>query len=379
MIYLDNAASSHPKPTEVIRAVTRQLKNNGANPGRSGHDMAMAASQTVYTARQTLAQSFGTEPETVVFTSNTTDAINRALKGILKSGDHVIISDLEHNSVLRPLVALRDRGVITFDVAPTGASADETVNAFRQRFRADTKLVFCTHASNVTGQILPVNAIGDVCRSAGILFGVDGAQTAGVHSYDLQTDPIDFLCVPGHKGLLGPQGTGALILAKPLDLTPLQEGGTGADSLSERQPLTFPEGYESGTLNTPGIAGLQAGVCYTDRHRKEIRKREDDLRNLFVEEVSKIPGYKIWGEGNDFVATVSLVHESKHSEVIAQWLNQRGICTRGGFHCSALAHRRLKTEGCGAVRISFGYRNTVGEAYECVKSLKKYQNYLGLY
>ncbi len=379
MIYFDNAASSHPKPAEVIRAVTRQLKKNGANPGRSGHDMAMAASKTVYTARQTLANSFGTEPETVLFTSNTTDAINRAIKGILNPGDHVVISDLEHNSVLRPLVALRDKGMITFDLAPVGRSADETVKAFRKRFCTNTKLVFCTHASNVTGEILPIKQIGEACRSAGILFGVDGAQTAGILPYNLQTDPIDLLCIPGHKGLLGPQGTGALILANPLDLSPLQEGGTGSDSLSDRQPLTFPEGYESGTLNTPGIAGLQAGVCYTDRHRNEICKREDNLRKLFVEEVSKISGYKLLGEGSDFVATVSLVHERSHSEILAQWLNRWGICTRGGFHCSALAHRRLKTEACGSVRISFGYRNTAEEVYECVKSLKKYQNYSGLY
>lgn len=377
MIYLDNAASSHPKPSEVVRAVHRQLKKNGANPGRSGHDMAMSASDTVFRARKTLATSFGTEPETVIFTSNTTDAINRAVKGLLKQGDHVIISNLEHNSVLRPLVALRDQGIITFDVVPIKPSEEETVMDFRQRFRSNTKLVCCTHASNVTGQILPVREIGLECRAAGILFGVDGAQTAGIHSYDLQTDPIDLLCVPGHKGLLGPQGTGALILAKPLELQSLYEGGTGSDSLSENQPLTFPEGYESGTLNTPGIAGLQAGVSYTDRNRNEIRTREKELRALFTEEMSKLSGYKILGEGTSFVATVSLVHENAHSEIISQWLNRQGICTRGGFHCSALAHRALKTEACGAVRVSFGYRNTVAEVCECVKSLKKYQNYFG--
>ena len=376
MIYLDNAASSHPKPPEVARAVFRQIKENGANPGRSGHDMAMAASRTVYETRQTMADFFGTEAETVIFTSNTTDAVNRAIKGIVKAGDHVVISDLEHNSVLRPLVSLRDKGIITFDVARTGRSADETVTSFLQKIRPNTKLVFCTHASNVTGQILPVKEIGQACRSMGILFGVDGAQTAGILPYDLRTDPIDLLCVPGHKGLLGPQGTGALILARPLELEPLTEGGTGADSLSERQPLTFPEGYESGTLNTPSIAGLGAGISYVRRHQTKIRAREDDLRNLFAEEMRKISGYQILGDASDFVGTVSLVHERTHSERLAQWLNRQGICVRGGFHCSALAHRRLQTEDCGALRISFGYRNTVQDLYECVKNLKKYQNYL---
>ena len=372
MIYLDNAASSHPKPAAVIRAVAEQLRKNGANPGRSGHKMGMDASETIYSARKTLANSFGVEPETVIFTINTTDAINRALKGILKQGDHVVISNLEHNSVFRPLVALRDRGIITFDIADTGKSDEDTVMNFCHALHPNTKLVFCTHASNVTGRILPIREIGKFCRNKGVLFGVDGAQTAGTESYNLQQDSIDLICVPGHKGLLGPQGTGALILSKPFDLTPVWEGGTGSDSLSELQPKTFPEGYESGTLNTPGLAGLREGVLFTDRNRDIIRKHEVGLRNLFVEEMKKIPEYKILGNSQNSVATVSLVHERDHSEKIAQWLDRFGICTRGGYHCSALAHRTLKTLASGAVRISFGYKNTERDVYECVKTLKKY-------
>ncbi len=378
MIYLDNAASSYPKPATVLRAVAEQLRKNGANPGRSGHKMAMKASDTIYSTRNILARSFRTEPETVIFTMNTTDAINRVLKGILKQGDHVVISDLEHNSVLRPLVALRDRGVISgFDIATTENHEEETIDNFRRSIQPNTKLVFCTHASNVTGQILPIREIGALCRKLGILFGVDGAQTAGTETYNLQHDPIDFICIPGHKGLLGPQGTGALILSHPLEITPFWEGGTGSESLSESQPLTYPEGYESGTLNTPGIAGLGEGVLYTDRHKNLIQSHEKQLRKMFVEEMSKISGYKILGTSNNFVATVALIHESAHSEKIAQWLDHCNICTRGGYHCSALAHKTLKTEDCGAVRISFGYRNTAKEVYECVKCLKKYQNYFG--
>ncbi|MBO5213374.1 MAG: aminotransferase class V-fold PLP-dependent enzyme [Clostridia bacterium] len=372
MIYLDNAASSHPKPASVLRAVAEQLSKNGANPGRSGHRMAMDASQTIYSARKALANSFGTEAETVIFTMNTTDAINRALKGILNPGDHVVISDLEHNSVIRPLIALRNRGIVTFDVATTGESDEETVANFRSALRPNTRLVFCTHASNVTGRILPIREIGKICRNRGILFGVDGAQTAGTETYFLREDPIDFICIPGHKGLLGPQGTGALILSKPLDITPLLEGGTGSDSLSEIQPNTYPEGYESGTLNTPGIAGLREGVLFTDRRREAIRTHEAMLRNLFIEEMKKIPGFKILGNSEDSVATVSLVHERDHSEKIAHWLNRFGICTRGGYHCSALAHQTMQTIGSGSVRISFGYKNTEKDAYECVKILKKY-------
>ncbi len=373
MIYLDNAASSHPKPAEVLRAVYGQLRDNGANPGRSGHAMSMAASGVIYSARDTLAHSFGTEPETVIFTQNTTDAINRAFKGILKSGDHVVISDLEHNSVLRPLVALEQRG-ITFSIATTSSDDATTTENFIRQIRPNTRLVFCTHASNVTGQILPIRAIGKECRQRGILFGIDGAQTAGILSYHLREDPIDFICIPGHKSLLGPQGTGALILANPIDLVPLTEGGTGSDSLEKIQPRTFPEGYESGTLNTPGIAGLREGVLFTDRHREFIRRHESELRDIFVKELEKISEYHILGQGEQWVPTVALIDKKGDSERLAQWMSHCGICTRGGYHCSTLTHNTLKTVDTGALRISFGYRNTEQDVYECIKYLKKYLN-----
>lgn len=373
MIYLDNAASSHPKPLEVLRAVSRQLRENGANPGRSGHRMSADASETVYRTRALLAQEFGTDPETVLFTQNTTDAINRALKGLLQKGDHVVISDLEHNSVLRPLVALREKG-IEFDVAQTTENEEETVNNFQQKIKSNTKLIFCTHASNVTGQILPVHAVGALCRRYGILFGVDGAQTAGVESYDLKRDPIDLLCIPGHKGLLGPQGTGALILSRPLDLLPITEGGTGTDSLLEAQPKIFPEGYESGTLNTPGIAGLGEGVRFIRKYREAIRRHEGNLRNLFLSEMETIPQFCTLSPVGESVGTVAINHISSHSEELCRFLDQSGFCTRGGYHCSALAHKKLKTEAQGALRISFGYRNTEQDVHECIRFLKIYQN-----
>jgi len=371
MIYLDNAASSHPKPLEVIQAVTRQLRENGANPGRSGHTLSDAAAQTVFSARKALAEAFGTEPETVIFTANTTDAINRALYGLLPPGAHVIISDLEHNSVLRPLIALKSRNV-TFSVAETCEDDAQTVKNFRSLFRRETALVICTHASNVTGQILPVTEIGKLCRERGILFGVDAAQTAGTLRYDLRSTPIDFLCVPGHKSLLGPQGTGALILASPLRMAPLTQGGTGSDSLLRSQPEFFPEGYESGTLNTPGIAGLREGVLFTSRYGEAIRKHESSLRKLFLEMISRLSAYRVLGQGERFVSTVALLHETVPSEVLARRLDERGICTRGGYQCSALAHEKLGTEKSGALRISFGFRNTEHDVAECVKYLKNY-------
>ena len=337
--------------------------------------MGLAASRVVFSCRKEIANAFQTEPETVLFTSNTTDGINKAFYGLLRHGDHVLISDLEHNSVLRPLIAMRDRGIITFDVIATGNSDEETLENFRQGLTSNPNLVFCTNASNVTGRILPVQSIGELCRSNGILFGVDGAQTAGTLEYDLKNEPIDFVCVPGHKGLLGPQGTGALILAKPLEIHPVFQGGTGSDSLSEEQPKTFPEGFESGTLNTPGIAGLREGVRFAQRNLKSIRNHEKALRELFLTEISKIPFYRAVGTGDRFAGVVSLIHENAHSEQISLWLNHCNICVRGGYHCSALAHKTLGTTGCGAVRISFGYANSEKDVYECVKSLKKYQNY----
>lgn len=374
MIYLDNAASSHPKPTAVVRAVARQLRLNSANPGRSGHVLSLRAGETVFRTRASLARLFGTKPELVLFTQNTTDAINRALKGILREGDEAVISDLEHNSVLRPLVSMK-RGNISFRIAETGISDGETFENFMACITPKTRLVFCTHASNVTGRILPINEIGAECRRRGILFGTDAAQTAGLIPIRLSDDPIDFVCLPGHKGLLGPQGTGALLLADRIPLLPLIEGGTGTDSLLWEQPTALPEGQESGTLNTPGIAGLYEGIRICERFGETVFTHESALREIFVNQIRALPEYRVLDVGERFVPTVSLVHESVHSEQICQALDRCKICTRGGYHCSALAHQTLATMRSGALRISFGYANTEKDVTECVKCLKKYQNY----
>lgn len=375
MIYLDNAASSHPKPPEVIRAVERQLRKNGANPGRSGHRLSAEGARVIYNARKVLADGFGTDAELVIFTSNTTDAINRALKGVLRSGDHVVISDLEHNSVLRPIKAMEPLGV-SFSIAKTSSSDEEALQSFKEKIRPNTRLIFCTHASNVTGRILPIRQIASFCKERGILFAVDGAQTAGVEIIDLKRDGIDLLCIPGHKSLLGPQGTGALLLGSPLDLTPMTQGGTGTESLSERHPTLLPDAHESGTLNTPGIAGLASGTRFALEHRDSIRRHEAMLRAMFCEEIRSVSGFRLVSAGESFVPTLSLIPESGHSETVTQYLDQHGICTRGGYHCSALAHRALKTEACGTVRISFGYRNTETDVRNCIKYLKKYLTYV---
>ena len=376
MIYFDNAASSHPKPPEVIRAVERQLRRNGANPGRSGHRLSAEGARVIYDARRILADGFGTDSELVIFTSNTTDAINRALKGVLNAGDHVVISDLEHNSVLRPLKAMEPLGV-TFSVAQTESNDEGALHSFQEAIRPNTRLIFCTHASNVTGRILPIRQIAAICRERGILFGVDGAQTAGLEDIDLKRDGIDLLCIPGHKSLLGPQGTGALLLRAPLELTTMTQGGTGTESLSEYQPSLLPDAHESGTMNTPGIAGLAAGTRFAMEHRDAISSHEAELRAMFCEELKSVSGFRLVTVGESFVPTLSLIPESVHSEAVTHYLDRCGICTRGGYHCSALAHRTLKTEECGTVRISFGYRNTEEDVEECIKYLKKYLNNSG--
>lgn len=371
LIYFDHAASSHPKPPEVIRAVREVLEENGANPGRSGHKLSLAASETVYRARKTVADYFGTAEEYVIFTSNATHAINHALKGLLGAGDHVIISDMEHNAVLRPLTELSHRGV-EVSVAEVSENDETTVLHTERLIRPNTKLIFFTHASNVTGTILPVRAIGELCRKHGILFGVDASQTAGFLPYDLQQDPIDFLCVPGHKGLLGPQGTGCLILQRELPIRPLFQGGTGGQSLEAEQPSFFPEGHESGTLNTPGIAGLAAGIDFLREHEKKLIHREKLVYHTVLRMIRDVSSVRPILFGEQSVPLLSIAHERASADMLAAYLDEQNICVRGGFHCAALTHRKFGTEERGLVRLSFGGTNSPEEAEKLIFALKRF-------
>ena len=250
MIYFDNAATTNVKPQSVINAVDFALKNYSVNPGRSAYKSSMNASEKIYETRKELSDFFGAKPENVAFTGNCTHSINCILKGVLKPGEHIVVSDLEHNAVMRPLFTLSKNQGVKYSIAEISENQEKTLKNFEQQITPKTRLIFCTHASNVTGQILPIERIGALCKERGLLFGVDAAQSAGVLPINMEKMNIDFLAVAPHKGLYSPMGIGVLIARKPIDFTVL-EGGTGTNSVDLSQPLDMPERFESGTVNLP--------------------------------------------------------------------------------------------------------------------------------
>ncbi len=356
MIYFDNAATTFPKPIEVVKTVTAALNLYGANPGRSGHDLSVSAANQVYLCRGTLDRFFnGYGPEFVSFFPNCTYALNTAIKGIIKKGDHIIISSLEHNSVLRPVYKLKEDEIADFTVFKVGKTEEETIVNLKNSFKTNTKLCIVTAVSNVFGNILPLKELSDISHENGAIFFVDGAQGAGIIELDMKKQGIDCLCVPGHKGLLGPMGTGAL-LHKNLDFSTVIEGGTGTKSFDFSQPETYPERLESGTLNVPCICGLKKGVetvIRLDKNRiftKELRLCQQIYDGL--KEMSKISLYQDDFDGSRFAPLVSFNVENMHSEKVSAYLNDNGVAVRGGYHCSPLAHISNKTEKQGAVRVS---------------------------
>ena len=359
MVYFDNAATSGEKPASVIRAVNFALKNYSANPGRSGHSAAERTANMVYKAREKTAEFFGADgPENVVFTMNCTHAANCVLKGVLKKGDHVIVSSLEHNAVMRPLV----KSGVSYSVARVSLVDDEeTVNNINREIRHNTKLVFCTGASNVLGKILPIEKIGRLCRENGIMFGIDAAQIAGVLPVDMKKMNIDFLCVAPHKGLYAPTGTGILIARKRIDNT-IIEGGTGTNSLEMNQPENLPERLESGTLNIPGIAGVLAGIRFVEKMEIErIYNHELSLIARLYDDLAKIPEVTLYTPPpvkNSFVPLLPFNLKNVPSSAVATELSKNGIAVRGGFHCAPSAHYMMSTMDDGAVRVSTSVFNT---------------------
>ncbi len=373
MIYLDNAASSHPKPEAVYRAVQAALEL-GANPGRSGHRAALEAARTVYAARETVARLLGVaDPARIVFTLNGTHALNLALKGVLRPGDHVVTSTMEHNSVLRPLAALERRGVEVTRLEP---DLDGRVDpaAVERALRPHTRLVVLAHASNVSGTLQPAEEVGAVCRRRGVLFLLDAAQTAGALPLNVEAAGADLLAAPGHKGLLGPQGTGILYVRPGLDVEPLLEGGTGTRSESPGMPPELPEALEAGTLNTPGIAGLGAGAGYLlERTVEAVRRHEEELLAWLLPELERIPGLTLYGPRDPArrVAVVSFNLEGLDGARVGYALDETyGIAVRVGLHCAPLAHRSLGSYPAGSVRASFGPFNTLEDAETLVRALR---------
>ncbi len=379
VIYFDNAATSWPKPPEVPAAMVSFMKHSGANPGRSGHRMAVQAARVVYAAREAAAGLFhAPDPLRVVFGSNVTEALNLALCGYLRPGDHVVTSSLEHNSVMRPLRALEKAGVELTVVKGSPEGLLDPVDLLAA-MRSNTVMIALTHASNVVGTLLPVAEAGEIARLHGALLLVDTAQTGGAYPLDMQADQIDLLAFTGHKGLLGPMGTGGLIVGERVDverLVPLKRGGTGSRSELEEQPRFLPDLGESGTLNAIGLAGLEAGIRWVmERGVHAIRAHEVALTQALIGGLSSISGVKVYGtlDASCQTATVSFnIVGMEPSEVGLRLDEEFGILCRVGLHCAPAAHKTLGTFPTGTVRFGLGVWNTrqeVDAALEAVETL----------
>ena len=370
-VYLDNAATSYPKPESVYKRIDHILRHIGGNPGRSGHRMAMDASRVIFEARESAARLFNIKDASrVAFTKNATEAINIAFKGILRPGDHVVTTSIEHNAVVKPLKRMEGQGVKVTRVTTDKdgrVSPVEIENAITKH----TKLVSVVHASNVFGTVMPVAEIGKICRKKNILFMVDAAQTAGAMPIDVETFNVDILAATGHKSLFGPQGTGLVYVKQGVEPAPLIDGGTGEDD----ELIEIPDRLEAGTMNTPGIGGLGAGIEFLLKERVEkIRQYEEELIRQILEGLSDIKGIEIIGPSDEKNRThlVSFNIEGKDPSDIGYRLdNEFGIMTRCGLHCAPYAHKTAGTYPHGAVRVSPGYFNTQKEIEEFLKAIRE--------
>lgn len=374
MIYLDNAATTYPKPPSVRAAVNEALLRYGANPGRGGHAMAMASAEQVYACREELAALFGLpDPSGVCFTANCTGALNTVIKGLLREGGHAVISGYEHNSVIRPLKALSGVTYTEAEVYP--GEPQRTVESFRRAIRPNTRLILCTHASNVFGFRLPVRELGELAGRYRIPFAVDAAQSAGLLPLDMQRDHIDFLCMPGHKALYGPMGTGALLCNGDIRLIPLTEGGTGSRSRLSEQPEELPDRFESGTVNVPGICGLCAGVRFVRQHGVEALAAQEIARMCrLYDALDGVPGIRLYTPRPDLSVTVPMVTlnvKGLPSEETAAQLAAAGVAVRAGLHCAPSAHRRMGTLTEGAVRLCPSCFTTVAAVDNTAKILRE--------
>ncbi len=371
MIYFDNAATSGHKPSMVINAVNYALKNLSANPGRSGHKAALDAADMVYKTRQKVADFFGAQgPENVVFTQNCTHALNYVIKGVLKRGDHAVVSSLEHNAVMRPLV----KTGISFDVAMVFENDEDTVADFEKKLKVNTKLVIMTGASNVTGQILPFEEIAKICKKRGIFFCLDAAQVAGIMPINMQKMHIDYLCVAPHKSLYAPMGTGVLICRKPIQNTVI-EGGTGTSSLEFIQPNTLPEMLESGTLNVPGIAGISAGIDFVKKVGIEkIYTFEMKLLKMLYDGFSKnekIILYTNPPKMHKYAPVLPFNIRGMKSDTANEFFSKNGVALRAGLHCAPTAHKMLGTQDFGTLRASLSAFNNENEVISFINLAKK--------
>lgn len=375
MIYLDNAATSLRRPQEVIDAVVRAMTSEG-NAARGAHGAALSASRTVYNARVKLAGLLGCpRADHVIFTSNATEALNIALFGTLSAGDHVVSTDLEHNSVLRPLYALNEERGVELSFAPANDRGCIDYKDIERLIKSNTRAIVCTHASNLTGNRLDLPRIGAIAKKSGLLFIADASQTAGCTEIRMQEWGIDILCFTGHKGLMGPQGTGGMCIREDVDIRPWKRGGSGVSSYDVRQPAAYPTRLEAGTLNVHGIAGLSAAVDYIQSIGTDaVEAKENALMRRFYQGVAQIDGVTVYGdfEQEKRAPIVALNIRDYDSGAVADELFQYyGIATRSGAHCAPRMHRALGTEKQGAVRFSFGWFNTAEETDLAIEAVRR--------
>lgn len=413
MIYLDNGATSFPKVPGMSKVMKDCIDNYCGNPGRSGHYMSVRTGEEIYKARKTVAGLFGIKnPARLVFTLNTTASLNMGIRGVLRQGDHAVTSAMEHNSVLRPLKALEESGV-THTITACSEEGFVSPESLRDAICENTRLVVCTHASNVTGTVQDIAAVGKMIDEINqsrddesrIYFMVDAAQSAGSVPIDVDDMKIDMLAFPGHKGLLGPLGTGALYVRRGVDIWPLMQGGTGTESKDRRQPVEFPEGFEPGTVNAPGIIGLGYSAAWVERTGvSAIRAYEEELTGMLHEALMNMPGVQVYGPRDCSQKTAVVAFnvvagmgercgdgglgcigvpagvpaEARPSlvsceEVAGRLASEYGIAVRGGFHCAGLAHRTIGTWDTGAVRMSLGPFNTKKEIRAAIDAVYKIQ------
>ncbi|MFY9381613.1 MAG: aminotransferase class V-fold PLP-dependent enzyme [Eubacteriales bacterium] len=378
MIYFNNAATTWPKPDIVYYTADTVAKKHGGNAGRGGNAMAVAAAKEIYNCRCALASFFGAQPENIIFTLNTTYAINMAIKSSVCQGSHILISDIEHNSVLRPVIELTKRGVITYDIFDTSGDAGNVIESIRRHLRINTRMLVCTHMSNIAPITLPIAEIGSFCRERGICFITDAAQSAGFLDINVEEMKIDALCIPGHKGLYGMQGCGALILgmnASKYFKRTFIEGGSGSDSSLPHMPEYTPDRFEAGTMPAHTIAALRAGVEWvTTRGVSAIRQHEANICAGIVKRLKIIPDIKIYYEDSYNGGAYNIVLfniKGRSPTEVSTLLNERGICVRAGLHCAPMAHKKIGTYPGGAVRISCGVFNTEREAIRLTNEIKR--------
>ena len=375
MIYVDNAATTFPKPKIVTDKLMECSLQYAGNPGRSGHKLAMKMDLEIYEIREKLCSLVnGTNVLNVIYTFNGTDGLNTAIKGVSEKGMHIITTSMEHNSVLRPLHQLKQDGIIDLTIVYGDNKGYINPDRIFEQVKKNTKVIVTTHMSNVFGTIVDVKKIGDFCRKNDIIYIVDAAQTAGYMNIDVQEMNIDLVAFPGHKALYGPMGTGALYIREGIDVKPLKQGGTGSFSYDVYQPRMYPDSLESGTPNGLGIVALGKGLDFiTDIGIDDIRKHENQLKEYFINELKSNEDVILYGTLDDRQgAVVSLNIRNMDSSNLSFILNDEyDIYTRPGFHCAPLAHKTVGTELTGVVRFSFGYFNTIEEVDICVNSIKE--------